>query len=226
MERTFLRVAAWAALLAVLLAAMGCGSSTTARVRLVNGDSGSGSLDLLVGGKAAITGVAFQNASGYSPVSTGTETVGIATTGSTTPLTEQNSLINSGTDTTVLATTVSSLPVTVLIADDNSDANGGDFKLRVLNAAPSHNSLDVYIVVPGTDTTNLSPTIAGVGFQRASSYNQQVAGVYDIFYTLPNSKVPIASNRSVTLNAGQIRTAIVFDNADGSTTATLVADKN
>jgi ABC-type transport system involved in cytochrome bd biosynthesis fused ATPase/permease subunit len=114
-------------------------------------------------------------------------------------------------------------PGLVLLADDNTLPKAGDTEVRIVHASPSApGSVDVYVVPTGTDITSATPTISGLMFEQASSYQSLSAAtyayvLYTVIVTPSGSKTPFV-NQGYTLSAGQIRTLVLVD-ASGSKTA-------
>jgi hypothetical protein len=75
--------------------------------------------------------------------------------------------------------------------------------------------VDVYIVPPGTDITNVTPQISGLGSStQASSYASLTAATYAVIVTASGNKTPLV-NQNYTLVSGQIRTLVLIDNLGG-----------
>lgn len=167
----------WAGLVAILATAIlaGCGghgSSNTANVRLVNATLTHASISLLSNSSAVVSGTALNSVSGYSGVSSGSQTL----------------QINDATTNTVLATTVPSLAGsehyavvayesggtlrTTLIQEDTAAPSSGTANLRIFNTATDAGAIDVYVTDPNATLSTIStPT-----FSFASSSSTQASG--------------------------------------------------
>ncbi len=196
-----------------------CGTDH-AKMRVVHASPDSPNVDVAADGKTVVTDLAFGSfspASDYLTVTAGSRRVEVRTTGTTTDLI--NSTVNFGSQKayTVIAAGFAANIAAVVLTDDNSAPQSGNFKLRVVHTSPSGPSnLDVYIVAPGTDITGISPTISSLAYGQASGYQSAAAASTQVIITPAGNKTPII-NQTYALAAGQIRTLVVLDNAPGGT---------
>jgi hypothetical protein len=213
----------------ILISLLGCGKSTSTRVRLVNASPDSNGLEVLLDSSTtgAVTGVTFGTASKYVSLSAGAHAVQVKdpNAGSAPPV--QNLNFTSGTDTTLLAASSYATLNIVELTDDNKAPTTGDVKIRVVHTAQSLGTVDVYIVAPGTDLGTVSPTYPSVAFEGATAYKEVAAGSYEVYITQPNQKFYYIDSGPLTLTAGQIRTVVALDNVAGNGyTAAVLADVN
>jgi Domain of unknown function (DUF4397) len=211
--------------LALFTTACGSSSSNGAKVRMVNAMPDEGSLDLLVDTKSFTSSVGYGSASSYTSLSTGSRHFQIEPTGSTTVLIDRTDSIGSG-NFTLLTLNYSFDVSSALLTDDNSAPTSGDFKLRIVDAAPGLNPQDVYIVPAGTDIGSVDPTFSGMTLGTASTYNMQVAGDYDVIFTDVGQKFFNLDSGKLTFAAGQIRTLLALNNLSGGYESTLLTDAN
>ena len=127
--------------LGVLFTTTGCGSST-AHTRLMNAMSGISRIDMLLDNKSTVSGTTYGAASGYVTSDSGSRSLLVEATGSSSPLINQTVSFTSGSDSTVLATWSGA----IVFADNNSAPSSGNIKIRVINASPTLGTADVYIV--------------------------------------------------------------------------------
>src|ERR1700683_534150 len=213
------------------LLATGCGGNS--QVRVVNAISeASVNYDIAINGTTLFSDVGFESvspAAGYQSVSSGSDSIEFFQTGTTTPVVNATLHLGGSKEYTVVATgyygdtSGADAPGLVLFADDNTLPKPGDTEMRVVHASPSApSSVDVYVVPTGTDISSATPTISGLMFQQASSYESLSAAtyayvLYTVIVTPSGSKTPFI-NQGYTLSAGQIRTLVLVD-ASGSKTA-------
>ncbi len=230
MDRNVNRAGSFAWALAAVLSMISlaaCGSSTNTRLRLVNASPDANSLDVLVDTNSSATGVTFGSASKYVNLSAGGHSVQVKDPSSSlTVPPAQNLSFASGTDTTLLAASSYSTLNVVELSDNNTAPTSGDVKIRVVNAAQSLGTMDVYIVAPGTDLSTISPTYPNVTFEGASAYDEVAAGTYEVYFTQPGQKFYYIDSGALTLKAGQIRTIVGLDNVGNGYAAAVVADVN
>ena len=212
---------------AVLLNACGGGHAQT---RFVAASPDAPAVDFLVDGKILASNLAFQSTNGgYTAITSGNRTIEVRQTGMTSDLVnasnvdfinhDQYTLFFTGlTNPTApppLGQTVNQVP------DNNSPPASGNIKLRFFHASPSFfrspppndvpSRIDVYVVAPQTDITNVSPNISSLAYQQASQYLDIVAGSYEIIVTQPNSKTREIDEPSLAFTPGQIRTFVMLD---------------
>ena len=140
-----------------------------------------------------------------------------------------NLSLSSHSDSTVLVEGLSASIAAVVLTDDNSDPASGKAKVRVVHAAPSAGTVDVYIVAPGTDITTVSPTLPSVAYQAASAYLSVDPGTYEVVVTpAGNNTVKAIDVPNFTIEAGQIRSAVALDAPGGGAPFQLLvlSDKN
>jgi len=210
---------------------MGCGGNS--QVRVVNAISDAPvNYDLAINGTTLFSDVGFESvspASGYQSVSSGSESIELFQTGTTTAVVNATSIHLQGSKQyTVVATgyygdsSGADTPGLVLLTDDNAPPPSGDAEIRVVHASPSApGSVDVYLVPTGSDISNAAATISGLMFQQASRYQSLSAAtyayvLYTVIVTPSGSKTPFI-NQGYTLSAGQIRTLVLVDASDSKT---------
>jgi hypothetical protein len=207
----------------VFLNACGKGHAQT---RFVAASPDAPNVDLLIDGAAVATNLSFPSTNGsYVTITSGNRTVEVRQTGTTTDFVnasnvdfikhDQYTLYFTGlTKANPPNQTVNQVP------DDNTPPASGKIKLRMFHASPSFfpsppanlpARIDVYVVAPGTDITNLSPNISSLAYQQASQYLTIAAGSYELIVTQPNSKTRRIDEPSLAFTAGQIRTFVMLD---------------
>jgi len=214
--------------LALTAFTVGCGQEH-ARVRIVHASPDSGNVDVLFDGKVSLTNVPYATASDYLTVSAGTRRIEVRPTGSSNDVINSNVSFSSHSDSTVLAEGLAASIAAVVLTDDNSDPASGKAKVRVVHAAPSAGTVDVYIVAPGTDITTVSPTLPSVAYQAAAAYLSVDPGTYEVVVTPAGNNTTIAIDvPNFTITAGQIRSAVALDAPGGGAPFQLLvlSDKN
>lgn len=217
------------ALAALTFFTTSCGSSSS-QLRVVDAipDAPVG-LDVDVNGKNAFTTPftfgSTEPSSGYQKVSAGSDSIEVFQTGTTTSVIPSTSFSMGGSsqNTVVLTgyyiagTGSPNIPTAVQFTDNNAAPTSGDVEFRIIHASPSTATVDVYIVPPGTDITQVNPaTISGLAYQAASSpYTSLAAATYSVIVTASGSKNEIIAPQDYALTAGQIRTLVLVDNVNG-----------
>jgi DNA-binding beta-propeller fold protein YncE len=75
--------------------------------------------------------------------------------------------------------------------------------------------VDVYVTEPGADIATATPVLTSVPFGAASDYLSVPAGDYQVRVTPAGTKIVVIDSGSLTLAAGQVRTAIAVDSPGG-----------
>ena len=199
---------------ALLLNACGNGHAQT---RFVAAVPDAPNVDFLVDGTIQASNLAFPSANGgYLTISSGNHTVEVRPTGSTSDLVNASNVdfINHDQYTVFFTGLATANSQTVnQVPDDNRAPATGNIKLRFFDAAPSGpGHVDIYVVAPSTPITNLSPNIANLAYQQASSYLNVTASTYEIIVTSAGTKTPLLTDQTPpAFTAGQIRTLVVTD---------------
>lgn len=212
--------------------AIGCGG-THASMRFVHASPDVGAnVDVAVDGKIVATNLPFASVfpgSGYLTITAGGRLIEVRPTGTANDLVNASNVsFSSHQQCTVFFTGLVALSSQTinLVTDDNSAPQSGNIKLRVFHASPSGPAnLDIYIVAPGTDITNLSPTISALAYQQASSYQSVPPTSSEVIMTATGDSTKARLiDQTYTLTAGQIRTLVVLDGTP--LTLLVLADLN
>jgi hypothetical protein len=216
----FLKVLLFALALAALsFFATSCGSSSQSQIRVVHAISDGPAFDVDINGTKVFTNIAFdsfQPSSGYTKAASGSVTIAVLDTGTTTQVFSSTGNFSGSAQYTVVLSGFETNANAAFIRDTNTAPATGNVEFRIIDASPSGPaSVDVYIVPPGTDITNISPQISGLGSTtQASSYVSLSAATYAVIVTATGNKTPIV-NQNYTLVSGQIRTLVLMDNLGG-----------
>jgi len=214
-------------LVCAVLLVSGCGGGGSTRIRMMNAVPDESNLALLIDGTSVAGSVAYGTSTSYMKVSSGSRHVQIEPSGATNVIIDQNLTIASGTDTTVIAENFSTNPASALVlTDDNSAPSSGNFKLRIVNVAPSLGPVDVYVVAPGTDLNTVSATVTNLAFGTSTSYQSLSAGAYEIELTNVGAKFPVIDTGSQTFSSGQVRTFVGLNAQSGGFTDSILQDVN
>jgi hypothetical protein len=212
--------------LGTILLSVGCGGGGATRFRVMNAVPDESNLDVLVDGTTVASNVAYGTSTSYQSVKSGSRPVQFEPSGTTTSLLQQVVSFASGSDTTMIASNFSSSIAALVFTDDNSAPSSGDFKLRVVNAAPGLGPADVYIVTPATDLNTASPTLSNLGFDSVSNYQSLSAGSYEVVLTPVGQKFVAIDTGSLTLSSAQVRTLVGMNSRAGGFSYSMLHDVN
>lgn len=216
------------ALAAVSLVACGSMNSSQANIRVVHASADTPAVDVYVNGNKVKSGVTFGQNSGYLSVTAGATAIKVCATGTTTcPIDTTNSPVTTvaGQNYTVLAVgSLSGGTLQALLATDDLTAPAsGNFKLRLIHAAPAAPTVDVYVTAPGASLTSVTPNPTNFAFKSINPYISAAAGNYQVRITGIGSKTPVIDTGSVALAAGKIYTAVAVNPGTPGTTGALAA---
>lgn len=204
------------------------GPAATARVRVVHGSPDAPNVDVLVDGTPVLTNVAYTQFSGYLAVDAGTRTFRVEPVGSNTAVINVSPTLVKDAEYTVIATNVVASIEPLLLADTNTTPTAGNFKLRLVHGSPAAGNVDIYITAPGADIAAATPNFSNVAFKAVTPYVVAPAGDYRVRITPTGTKTVAIDTGTLTLAAGQIRTAIARDAVGGGAPlgVILLADLN
>jgi len=214
-----------AAIIALVWPGLGCGSGN-AHARLLNASLGEASINGLVNGSSFASNVAYGTASTYTSVTSGTVTLEIEPSGSTTPLLNETQVLPSNMHYTVMVAGYPPSISTAVLTDNNSAPSAGNILLRIINASPSLGTADVYVVRPNTTLNSVSPTVTYLIYESASNYISLPAGSYEVVFTKTGQTVPVISTGSLTFPAGQARSVVGLPGGVTGYTTTVITDVN
>lgn len=228
-------------LLLVLSLLQGCGGgggSTQNTVRFVNGVSGvsaSTTLNMVTGGTVLASAVPYGGASGYTTLTSGTYTMELENTGTTTLTAATNFSFAAGTPYTLLAyvsdpytSGQGTLHLAQLIDNQPAPTYATDGWIRVMDLAADAGNLDVYwstdvntaddVYTPGAVSTALNAalplfsTVAGT-----TGYLEIPQNTYHIWVTGAGDKTDLRLDiPSITLSAQQILTVVLTGTSGGA----------
>jgi hypothetical protein len=191
------------------------GPETEAQVRVVHASPDAPSVDVLVDDALVLSGVPYLGASAYLDVPAGTRNVKVNAAGTSTTVIDADVNLATGIDYTVIAAGLVSDIAPIVLEDDLTAPSNGNVKVRAVHGAPSAPAVDIYVTAPGADLATATPVLTGVPFGAASDYLSVPAGDYQLRITPAGSKTVVIDTGSLTLVAGQIRTAIAVDSPGG-----------
>jgi hypothetical protein len=208
-----------------ILLTLGCGADKS-KLRILHASPDEGTLDVLIDGKTVSSNLAYEASTGYLSVGTGSRHVQLQASGSTTNVIDQNLTINSGGSTTLIAANFAASITPLVLTDDATAPASGEFKLRVVNAAPALGPVDVYVVPPGTDLTTVSPAFSNLAFADNSDYLTFPAGNYVVEFTPPGSIFVLLAAGPTNFQGDQNRTLVALDDPGGGFTSVTLNDRN
>jgi hypothetical protein len=203
----------------------GCGDNGHAQLRVVHASPDAPNVDVLVDSKTVLTNVAYETASNYLTVGAGSRKIEVRATGTSQDVINATVSLSRNKYYTVLAVNKLANITPLVLTDDNTPPASGQIKLRLVHASPTAGPVDIYVEAPGAGVTG-SPTLTNVPFKAASSYLAVPAGSYEVYVTPTGTKTVALDSGSLSLSAGQIRTAVALDAPGGGTPLTAIVLKD
>lgn len=231
------RSTAAACTLALALAA--CNETTdpglpTSEVRLLNGGTAAPALDLMVGGQIVAQGIGADHASPFVDAPSGTQTLAIRASGTTTVLGSLSTTLVAGSRYTVMTIGTGSTLTPSVVADTGL-ARSDRANIRIINlvenppAAPDSSTppllLDVYITAPGASLDGATPRLSMNGnWPSYSTLLYYDPGSWAVRFTTGGTKTVIAETGSIAIGAGQVRAVKLSRTPSGGWTTAVVEE--
>ena len=214
---------------ALALTLIGCGSDdndndnnnktqASSYVRVLHASPDAPAVDILVNGNAALTGVTFQQGSGYLKLNEGKNTVALRVNGTSTIALEQTLTLDANGYYSVIAqNNVASLELEVLNDTARRANNSND--VTVVHASPAAGSVDLYVTANGAALPN-SPTLDNVAFDVNATLPNIAAGDYQV-------RATAADNTTVVYDSGALAiasdvTAVAVNSTQGASPVSLL----
>ena len=196
----------------------GSGGSTQLRVLAASPDETN--VQVLVDNTAVGSPLAYQANTGYLPVHSGNREFAIEAVGTTTNLVPNQATLSLGndTETTVILAGFSSSLQGLVLTDDNTTPASNTVNLRIVNAAPGLQAVDVYIVPPGTSLSSVEPNITNLGFAQASEYKNLNVGTsanFQVYFTQVGTPFTYLDTGPISFTSGQNRTIVGLNSTSG-----------
>jgi hypothetical protein len=211
--------------LSLALAALGvCLFSEVAlaqRVRVVHASPDAPAVDIRVDGQRAIDRLPFTEYTDYVALPVGQHTFQVYVAGTDTRVTEITASLTAGQDVTVIATgfVTAGKPnpfKLVVLVDNNTLPADGRAHVRVVHAAPSAPSVNVYFGAPFLSVMNRDAVLMDVPYGAASGYLPVTSlKQYQARITPSTSKAIAIESSRLLLSEKLITTFIAVDNAGG-----------
>ncbi len=214
--------------LLVMAGSLGCGGSGVANLRVLDAAPSEPQLNIIVDGTTVNSNLAYLANTGYISVSSGSRDLEVEPVNSTSDIVNTTLNIGSSTNTTVIVAGIATISPIVL-TDETTVPTSGTAQIRLVNAAPSMGSADVYVVPDGTSIAGTSPLVAGVSFQTASTYQNLTitAGTsanFDIYFTEPGTQLTLLATGPISVSSGEALTVVSMNGLGGGFTFTALTD--
>lgn len=173
-------------------------SDSRALLRAKHASPDAPSVDILVNGAAALTGVSFPTLSEYLPISNGATNLKVNVAGSDTTVINADLTLDARKAYSVFAVDLVSTISAVVVEDDLRAPTLGKAKLRAIHLSPDAPNVDVWV--------NGSRVLTDVPFKAASAYLEVPAGATTVEITVAGTTT-VVLQANPTLSGGSIYTA-------------------
>ncbi|MCH2040489.1 MAG: DUF4397 domain-containing protein [Saccharospirillaceae bacterium] len=211
---------------ALALSLIGCGSDddndndtkASSYVRVLHASPDAPAVDVLVNGSAALTGVTFQQGSGYLKLNEGENTVALRVNGTSTIALEQTLTLDANGYYSVIAqNNVASLELEVL--DDTARRDNDSIDVTVVHASPAAGTVDLYVTANGAALPDTA-TLDNVAFDVNATLPNTAAGDYQV-------RATAADNTTVVYDSGALAiasdvTAVAVNSTQGASPVSLL----
>ena len=200
-----------------LFASLGQAQSGMARVRVVHASPDAPSVDVLVDGSKAISGLAFKAISPYASLPAGQRKFQVFPAGTTmgTPVIEVAPTLAAGKDYTVLAFGQLASITPGLFEDDNQTAMAGKARIRFIHGSPNAPAVDIAV-------TGGPIVFRNIAFKTASGYADVDAGTYNLEARAAGSSTVALPVPGVRLDAGRTYTVIAVGLLSGTPALSVI----
>lgn len=195
----------------------GSSSSKTSQLRVANVDpfsAGTG-YDFFLTGASFTTGLTFGNVTGYSSIASGSQTIEVRNSGTSTDVVDVAESLTGGDSYTFLAAGTGTGTVGLMLTDQNTAATSGNFQLRFVNLSTALNNFDIYVVPQSGDCSSylngVTATVFGLAFGSNSAYKTFTAGTYQLCITPNGAKSAVFIGGYSAYASGAVETIVVDD---------------
>jgi hypothetical protein len=191
------------------------GPEGEARVRVVHASPDAPDVDVLVDEAPVLTDVPYLAASDYLGVDPGSRNLKVNAAGTTTSVIDADVILVDGVSYTVIASGLIDEVEPIVLEDDTSEPAAGLASVRAIHGAPSAPPVDVHVTAPDADLDSATPVLTAVEFGDVAEYIEVPSGDYQVRVTPTGTKTVVIDTGALTLESGQIRTAIAVDAVGG-----------
>lgn len=187
--------------------------SDGANLRVVHDSADAPAVDVILNdsGTPAIEDLAFPDVVGYVNLAAGTYDIAVNAANTTTTVIDADgvALVNGASYTIIALGELSAIEPLVLA--DNERRVATEARVRLIHGSTLAGDVDIYVVAPMADITAATPAFEDVPFKAETGYVSLAAGDYDVVITPANQPTSEAIRATLSLEAGEIYTAIARD---------------
>lgn len=224
--KNLLQIARYFALLLVTTISLaGCGqdggNDDQVNLRFINAVSDVSGVDFLVDGDVWFEDEGYLQDSGYFNFDADQHLFQVVPSDSLTPISNLLTTLSDDKDYTYIAVGSALDATALMLVDDNEKAGDGSFKLRVIDAWQSTQSLNVYVVANGKNYQNSAPAAKSVRYKTVTTYLTGTSGTYDIVVTASNTGTVLATLPNQAFDSEKVYTMVIGQNSNVESAAIL-----
>lgn len=213
-RRALLALTAGVALVAACSIETPTNQGPSSHLRVVMAIPNAPGFDLVVDSQVVVGPLGFRGMTGFMRIEAGTRRIRLFETGTTTTRMDLVMPIEFPRAYTVLATGMMNGIEPVVAPDTEAIPLPGDFKLRILQAAPSAGTVDVYITDQNMPLDTVTPMMEDLVFRGNSLYLNLPVGRWRVRLTSANTKTVLLDMTQFYAERA-MRTIVVTDAAGG-----------
>ncbi|HEX6307436.1 MAG TPA: DUF4397 domain-containing protein [Longimicrobiales bacterium] len=201
---------------AALLAAAACGETTgpelqlDSGVRVVHAAPETPRLEVVLQGETRAL-LEYAEVSEYFTVGAGERQLQLHVAGSTTPIIALDTTFAAETHYTVLAAGRSGSIQPIILEDDPTPADTGEARIRLVHAAPTAGTVDIYVTQPGEELAVSAPALTNVDFGAASDYMVLDARTWRVRVTAAGTQTILIDLPLLVLSSRRVVTVVMMD---------------
>jgi hypothetical protein len=202
------------ALLAVLNVAAVSAQTTDAQVRVLHASPDAPPVNVRVNGNVVFEGLPYKGFTGYVPLRAGTYVFEVEVAPMGPVVLRETFTVAANVAYTFMAVgrvSGGSNPLQLYGYGDDPAPVMGQARFRVVHAAPSAPSVDVYASSPYLALGSLTPALRNVPFAAAGPFLSVPAGLYQARVTVAGTRTVAIDSGAVSLMGNTVRTVVALD---------------
>jgi hypothetical protein len=214
--KNILRFARYHALsLFAIFALVGCGQDgddDQVNLRFINAVAEVNGVNFIVDGDVWFDEQAFLEDTGYFSFDTDQHLFQVVPSDSLTPISNLLTTLQDDKDYTYIAIGSALEAEALMLVDNNEKAGDGSFKLRLIDAWQSSQSINVYVVANGKDYKSTAPAAKGIRYRSVTTYLTGTSGTYDIIVTGATTGQILAALPDQVFDSENVYTMVIAQN--------------
>jgi hypothetical protein len=213
--------AVYFATIAFGVGACGDGNNNESRVRVFHASPDAPNVDVLIDGGRILENVPYTAASDFLGIDAGDRRVQVNVTGTEISAIDTHATFAENTDYMIVAADKVAQITGLVFTANRTTPERGSARVRVLHAAASAPTVDVYVTAPDAGIADAQPTLSDVPFKAMSDYLTVPAGAYDVFVTVAGTKNIAIQAKGLAVTDQLVATVAALDATGGGSPFSL-----